>query len=115
MFFEKTALDFIKWCARPDNQLAYATTMEVFPVLEESFAQLIAAAPHRLQIYATILATARTLPNITITGTVMELLNKVLAVTATQLVEGRFSQADLEKQLQQAAKEVRYLLSLYEG
>ena len=112
---KKTALAFIKWCARPDNQLAYATKMEVFPALEESFEQLVFSSSHRLQTYSGILATARTLPNITITGTVVEILNKVLAVTATQIIEGRFTAADLEQQLQQAAKEVQYLLSLYEG
>ena len=112
---KKTALAFLKWCARSDNQLAYAAKMEVFPAFEESFEQLIFSSSSRLQTYSGILATARTLPNITITGTIVEILNKVLAVTATQLVEGRFSEMELEQQLVQAAKEVQYLLSLYEG
>ena len=51
----------------------------------------------------------------TITGTVVEILNKILAVSATQIVEGRFTQASLDIELDKAAKEVQYLLSLYEG
>ena len=68
-----------------------------------------------MQTYATILASARTLPNISITGTVIEMLNKILAVSATQIVEGRFTQASLDIELDNAAKETQYLLSLYEG
>ena len=112
---KETALKFIKWCSRPENQLAYATTMDVFPALEESFEHFIFSSSQRLQTYSGILATAHTLPNITITGTVVEILNKVLAVCATQIVEGRFTQASLDIELEHAAKEVEYLLSLYEG
>ena len=112
---KQTALAFIKWCARPDNQVAYATTLEAFPAVEESFEQLIFSSSQRLQTYSGILATARTLPNLTLTGTIIEILNKVFAVNATQIVEGRFTQAALDRDLEQAAKEVQYLLSLYEG
>lgn len=112
---KETALTFIKWCTRPDNQLTHATTLEAFPALEESFEKIIFSSTNRLQTYAGILASARTLPNITLTGTVVEILNKVLAVTATQIVEGRFSQDSLDTQLDHAAKEVEYLLSLYRG
>ncbi len=112
---KETALDFIKWSARADNQVKYASTMEVFPAFEDSFEQLIFTSSQRLQTYATILASARTLPNISITGTVIELLNKILAVSATQIVEGRFTQASLDIELDKAAKETQYLLSLYEG
>lgn len=112
---KQTALAFIKWCARPDNQVAYATTLEAFPAVEESFEQLIFSSSQRLQTYSGILATARTLPNVTLTGTIIEILNKVFAVNATQIVEGRFTQAALDRDLEQAAKEVQYLLSLYEG
>ena len=43
------------------------------------------------------------------------MLNKILAVSATQIVEGRFTQASLDIELDNAAKETQYLLSLYEG
>ncbi len=112
---KETALRFIKWCARTDNQMQYAATMEVFPAFEESFEQLIFSSSQRLRTYSGILASARTLPNMTITGTVVEILNKILAVSATQIVEGRFTQASLDIELDKAAKEVQYLLSLYEG
>ena len=112
---KETALKFIKWCARTDNQMRYSAMMEVFPAFEESFEQLIFSSSQRLRTYSGILASARTLPNITITGTVVEILNKILAVCATQIVEGRFTQASLDMELDKAAKEVEYLLSLYEG
>lgn len=112
---KETALKFIKWCARTDNQMRYAAMMEVFPAFEESFEQLIFSSSQRLRTYSSILASARTLPNITITGTVVEILNKILAVSATQIVEGRFTQASLDIELDKAAKEAQYLLSLYEG
>lgn len=112
---KETALKFIKWCARTDNQMRYAAMMEVFPAFEESFEQLIFSSSQRLRTYSGILASARTLPNMTITGTVVEILNKILAVSATQIVEGRFTQASLDIELDKAAKEVEYLLSLYEG
>ena len=112
---KETALKFIKWCARPDNQVAYAAMMEVFPAMAESFEQFIFSSSQRLHIYPGIVSTARTLPNMTITGTVIEVLNKVLAVSATEIVEGRFTQANLDIELEKAAKEVEYLLSLYEG
>ena len=112
---KQTALQFIKWCARPDNQASYAKTMEVFPAMEGSFDKLLLSSPQRLNTYRDILLSARTLPNITITGTVVEILNKVLAMSATQIVEGRFTQASLDAELDRAAKEVQYLLSLYEG
>ncbi|MBR3603510.1 MAG: extracellular solute-binding protein [Elusimicrobiaceae bacterium] len=112
---KQTALEFIKWSARADNQVKYASAMEVFPAFEDSFEQLIFTSSQRLQTYAAILASARTLPNITITGTVIEMLNKILAVSATQIVEGRFTQASLDIELDKVSKETQYLLSLYEG
>ena len=112
---KETALDFIRWSSRADNQIKYASAMDVFPAFEDSFEQLIFSSSQRLQTYSGMLACARTLPNITITGTVVELLNKILAVSATQIVEGRFTQASLDIELDRAAKETQYLLSLYEG
>lgn len=112
---KQNALRFIKWCARTDNQLCYAALMEVFPSFEDAFEQFIFSSAQRLQTYSNILASARTLPNITIMGTIIEILNHILAVCATQIVEDRFVQASLDRELDNAAKEVEYLLSLYEG
>lgn len=111
---KETALKFIKWCALPENQTLHAATLESFPALEESFRALVNTPP-RLRVYADILKTARTLPNLTITGTVVEILNKVLAVSATEIVEGRFTQSGLDRELDRASKEAQYLLSLYQG
>lgn len=89
--------------------------MEVFPAFEDAFEQFIFSSARRLQTYGSILASAKTLPNITVTGTVIEILNKVLAVSATQIVESRFTMASLDRELDSASKEINYLLSLYEG
>ena len=112
---KENALAFIKWCARADNQIRYAGMMEVFPAFEDSFEQFIFSSARRLQTYGSILASAKTLPNITVTGTVIEILNKILAVSATQIVEERFTMASLDRELDNASKEIDYLLSLYEG
>ena len=112
---KKNALKFIKFCARPENQLSYAAHIEAFPAFEDAFEQFIFSSAQRLQTYSNILASARTLPNITITGTMMEILKRILAVCATQVVEGRFTQASLDRELDLAAKEIEYLLSIYEG
>jgi len=112
---KKNALKFIKFCAREDNQKKYTSMIDVFPAFEEPFYKLLASAPQRLVAYGNILSSARTLPNITITGTIMEILKHILAVCATQIVEGRFTQAALDRALDQAAKEIEYLLSIYEG
>ena len=61
------------------------------------------------------LSAARTIPNITITGTIMEILKRILAVCATQIVEDRFTQASLDRELDLAAREIEYLLSIYES
>lgn len=110
---KKNALKFIKFCTRTDNQLRYAAMIEAFPAFENAFEQLIFTSSQRLQTYSSILASARTLPNITVTGTIMEILKRILAVCATQIVEERFTQASLDKELDLAAKEIEYLLSLY--
>ena len=112
---KENALAFIKWCARADNQIRYAGMMEVFPAFEDSFEQFIFSSARRLQTYGSILASAKTLPNITVTGTVIEILNKILAVSATQIVEERFTMASLDRELDNASKDIDYLLSLYVG
>lgn len=112
---KENALNFIKWCARTENQIRYAGMMEVFPAFEDAFEQFIFSSARRLQTYGSILASAKTLPNITVMGTVIEILNKVLAVSATQIVEERFTMAGLDRELDSASKEIDYLLSLYEG
>ena len=112
---KKNALKFIKFCARPDVQLQYASKIDAFPAFEDAFEQFIFSSTQRLSTYSNILSSARTLPNITITGTVMEILKRVLAVCATQIVEGRFSQAALDRDLDLTAKEIEYLLSIYEA
>ena len=86
-----------------------------FPAFESAFEQFIFSSSQRLQTYTGILSTARTLPNITVMGTIMEILKRILAVCATQIVENRFTQASLDRELDLAAKEIEYLLSIYEG
>ena len=111
---KKNALKFIKFCARPDVQLRYASMVEAFPAFEDAFEPFIASSS-RLHIYKGILASARTLPNMVIMGTVMEILKRVLAVCAEQIVENRFTQASLDRELDMTAKEIDYLLSIYQG
>ena len=112
---KKDALKFIKFCARPDIQVKYAGMIDAFPAFEESFEKFIFTSSQRLQTYSTILSSARTLPNVIIMGTIMEILKRVLAVCATQIVEERFTQASLDRELDLTAKEIEYLLSVYEG
>ena len=50
-----------------------------------------------------------------IMGTVMEILKRVLAVCAEQIVENRFTQASLDRELDMTAREIDYLLSIYKG
>ena len=111
---KKDALKFIKFCARPDIQLRYARMIEVFPAFEDAFEKFISSSS-RLQIYKEILPSANVLPNIVIMGTVMEILKRVLAVCATQIVEHRFTQASLDRELDLTAKEIEFLLSIYKG
>ncbi len=112
---KKEALAFIKFCARMENQTRLAKMLETFPAFEEAFEWFLLSSGRRLRAYGGILTSAKTLPNITITGTIMEILKRILAVCATQIVEGRFTQALLDRELDLAAKEITYLLSIYEG
>ena len=112
---KKEALAFIKFCARPDVQIRYAKLLEVFPAYEDALELFMLSSGRRVREYGRILAVAKTLPNITITGTIMEILKRILAVCATQIVEGRFTQASLDRELDLAAKEIEYLLSIYEN
>lgn len=113
---KKEALSFIKFCARPEVQAYLARTLEVFPAFEDAVELFVLSSPSkRLRAYENILPLAKTLPNLTITGTIMEILKRILAVCATQIVEGRFTQASLDRELDLAAKEIEYLLSIYEG
>ncbi len=112
---KKEALSFLKFCARPDIQAYLAKTLEVFPAFEDAVELFVLSSPKRLHAYERILPTAKTLPNMTITGTIMEILKRILAVCATQIVEGRFTQASLDRELDMASKEIEYLLSVYEG
>ncbi len=111
---KKDALEFIKFCARPDIQRKYTTMIEAFPAFEEAFEPFISSSP-RLEIYKEILASAHTLPNVVIMGTVMEILKRVLAMCAAQIVEHRFTQASLDRELDMTAKEIELLLSIYKG
>ena len=77
--------------------------------------QFTFSSSRRLQTYSGILATARTLPNITITGTIMEILKRILALCAAQIVANKFSVSFLDKELDDAAKEIENLLTIYEG
>ena len=111
---KKDALKFIKFCARPDIQLRYANMIEAFPAFEKAFEPFISSSP-RLQIYKEVLPSAQILPNMVIMGTVMEILKRVLATSAAQIVENRFTQASLDRELDLTAKEIEFLLSIYKG
>lgn len=112
---KKDALTFIKFCARPDIQNKYAKVIEVFPAFTEPFNSYIDNAPKRLKRYPCLMANAHTLPSRIITGTIMEILKRILAVCATQIVEGRFNSMVLDREIVEGTKEVEYLLSIYEG
>ena len=111
---KKDALAFIKFCSRPDIQLRYSGMIQAFPAFEEAFERFISSSP-RLQTYREILSSAQILPNMVIMGTVMEILKRVLAMSAAQIVENRFTQASLDRELDLTAKEIEFLLSIYKG
>ena len=112
---KKEALTFIKFCARPEIQNHYAKLLEVFPAFEDALELFMLSSGRRVREYGSILSSARTLPNMTVTGTIMEILKRILAVCATQIVEGRFTQASLDRELDMASKEIEYLLSIYQN
>lgn len=112
---KEDALTFIKWLSRPQNQMNYASKMEVFPGLEENFDEFIFASPMRMQTYAKIIATGRALPNNIVLPTATKILNEVLGRAAIRILEGAYTRVFLEENLAYAAKEVNYLLSLYES
>ena len=111
---KKDALQFIKFCARPDVQLRYAQLIEVFPAFTDPLTAVLTSTP-RLHAYTEILRSAHTLPNTVIMGTMMEILKRVLAVCGAQIVENRFTQASLDREIDLVAKEIEYLLSIYGG
>ncbi len=110
-----TAFAFIKWLSRPDNQLRYAQLMEVFPALEETFEKFIFSSPERMQTYAKIIAGGRALANNLVLPSATKILNEILDRCANNVLQGTYSRAFLEKELAYGAKEVNYLLALYEG
>lgn len=112
---KQEALAFIKFCTRPDIQVRYAGMIEAFPAFEDAFEQFIFSSSQRLSTYTQILASARTLPNLVIVGSIMEILKKILAKAAAAIVEERFTMESLDKALDVAAKEIEYLLSINEG
>lgn len=112
---KEQALKFIKWFSKNENQLKYATLMEVLPAVEGSFDEYIFSSHRRLQTYLKILSGARTLPPITVAATVTKILNEVLDVVSSEIVHRRYNKEILIKELERTSKETDYLLGLYEG
>lgn len=112
--FKEDALAFIKWLGRGETQLKYASLMEVFPALEEKFDDFIFSSPMRMQTYTKIIAQGRTLGAHMVLPTATKILNEVLDKMAENILHGTYSRASLKDNLAYAAKEVDYLLNLYE-
>ncbi|WP_428897740.1 ABC-type glycerol-3-phosphate transport system [Parelusimicrobium proximum] len=107
------ALTFIKWLNRPDNQTSYASQMEVFPSLEDTFDEFIFSSSERMQTYAKIISSGRTLQNILVSPSATKILNEVLDKMAYAILSDEYSREYLERELARAASEADYLLSIY--
>lgn len=109
---EQAAL-LLKWLTKPENQIKYAALTEVFPSSEASFENFLISSPIRVQNYAHILSTARTLPSHIASGTLMEMLAEVMTKIASNIVRNDYSVKQLEAYLLKEQKEADDILSLY--
>ncbi|MGB2579820.1 ABC-type glycerol-3-phosphate transport system substrate-binding protein [Elusimicrobium simillimum] len=110
---KEEALEFIKWLMQRENQIKYSTIMEVFPSDEESFDEFIFSSPVRMQTYAKIMASARTVSTNLVTATATKILNEVLDRVASEIIKGTYTRDILLEQLYRASVEADYLLDLY--
>ena len=110
---QEEAATLLKWLTSAENQIKYAAITEVFPALESSFENFLISSPARVQNYAQILASARTLPHHIASGTIMEMLGEIMTNTASDIVKNNYSSDHLEEYLLKEQKEADDILSLY--
>lgn len=112
---KEEALKFLNWLMTREAQLKYASLMEAFPAVEDTFDEFIFSSPKRMVIYAKIIATARTISTNMVAASATKMINEVLEKVSMEIINGRYDREFLERELVPISKEADYLLNLYGG
>ncbi len=110
---QQEALTLLKWLTSNSRQQKYARLIDAFPCSNAAFEGFIFSSRERLSTYAAIVGSARTLPNITVCGTAVKILDEAMGRLASEIVKNRYSSSLLMQEMVKAQVEMDYLLSLY--
>ncbi len=107
------AFTLLKWLTKPEKQIIYSSKTEVFPSLEGAFENFLMASPQRVQNYANIIASARTLPNHIVTGAVMEIMANIMSVVSSAILMRKYTPQLLKQELKKGNRDVQEILDFY--
>ncbi|MFA5162404.1 MAG: extracellular solute-binding protein [Elusimicrobiales bacterium] len=107
------AAELLKWLVRPAQQAMYCRMIHAFQPAAAEFEQFIFSSHERMRTYSEIVAGARALPNVTVCGTYVEILDSALSRIAIAVARGSYSSGMLLQEMVKVQVEMDYLLSLY--
>lgn len=107
------ALRLLRWLCGAQQQKRYAQMTDSFPCSSQGFEQFMFSSQELMETYSGIIATARTLPNITVCGTYTTVMDGVLNGIARAIADDKYTPALLLQEMVKIQVEMDYLLSLY--
>jgi len=110
---KEDAAGLLRWMTAEENMSRYCNLVQAFPCTAAGFEKFIFSSSERMGTYAQIVAGAKALPNMTVCGTYMEIIDEVLDRISHDLAAERFSSSLLLREMVKVQVEVDFLISLY--
>jgi multiple sugar transport system substrate-binding protein len=107
------AFTLLKWLIDEENQYEYAKLTRSLPCSKRGFERFIEEGDDKTEIYRDLVNSSKTIPNVMISGTCLEILDKVLDACVNKIKAGDYSVDFLKDELMNAQIEIEYLHSLY--
>lgn len=109
------AWKLIKFLTSVDSQVRHSRQIGMLPSRYSALEQLLSAAPAGVaEVFRHSLRVARTLPCAATLGTIERIVGRVTQNLTTAVRENRYDERLLNEEMNSAAKEADYILSLYE-
>ncbi|HOX21994.1 MAG TPA: extracellular solute-binding protein [Elusimicrobiales bacterium] len=110
---KEEAFKLLQWLCSGTQQKRHAEMIDAFPCSAQGFEEFMFSSQELMETYSGIIASARTLPNITVCGTYTTVMDGVLNGIARAIADDKYSSALLLQEMIKIQVEMDYLLSLY--
>ncbi|MFH1378834.1 MAG: extracellular solute-binding protein [bacterium] len=109
------AIEFVRYLVSSESQGRHGQSIGMFPSLKSAFDEMAALKPEIGKVFREALNHGRLMPQVLTLGTLEQILGDTTKQILQLILAEKYSKSTLHAEIQRAAREADYILSLYEA